>query len=211
MKSIMQNVCVETLGTVAENIALAPWIELELQSDLPASFVTLATGFPLCSKSCSDVTICGRPLPIIRTHWTCIRPTTLRLRFDVNEYTSVLHQNNHRHSSSWSKNRTSESLQWTTVQNVQVIGDRSVWKWRWLLVDSTVNLRLHGAETFLRSRQLCSYSRTSRHFMEPRGSLPCSKEPATGPYPVPDQSSAYHLILSKTHFNIIHASMSWSS
>jgi hypothetical protein len=26
----------------------------------------------------------------------------------------------------------------------------------------------HGAETFLRSCQLCSYSRTSQHFMEPR-------------------------------------------
>jgi hypothetical protein len=31
----------------------------------------------------------------------------------------------------------------------------------------------------LRSRQLCSYSRTSQHFMEPEGSLPCSQ----GPYP----------------------------
>jgi hypothetical protein len=30
----------------------------------------------------------------------------------------------------------------------------------------------HGAEPFLRSRQLCSYSRTSQHFMDPEGSLP---------------------------------------
>jgi hypothetical protein len=29
---------------------------------------------------------------------------------------------------------------------------------------------IHGAEAFLRSRQLCSYSRTSQHFMEPEGS-----------------------------------------
>jgi hypothetical protein len=42
-----------------------------------------------------------------------------------------------------------------------------------------------GAETFLRSRQLCSYSRTSQHFMEPEGSSPYSQEPSTGPYPEP--------------------------
>jgi hypothetical protein len=35
--------------------------------------------------------------------------------------------------------------------------------------------------------------------MEPEGSLPCSQEPSTGPYPEPDQSSPYHA----THFNII--------
>jgi hypothetical protein len=44
----------------------------------------------------------------------------------------------------------------------------------------------HGAEPFWRSRQLCSYSRTSQHFTEPKGSLPCSQ----------DQSDPYHLILS---------------
>jgi hypothetical protein len=30
----------------------------------------------------------------------------------------------------------------------------------------------HGAEPILRSCQLCSYSSTSQHFMEPDGSLP---------------------------------------
>jgi hypothetical protein len=52
----------------------------------------------------------------------------------------------------------------------------------------------HGAEPFLRSCQLCSYSRTYQHFMEPGGSLPCSQEPSTGPDPEPDQSNPYHPI-----------------
>jgi hypothetical protein len=47
--------------------------------------------------------------------------------------------------------------------------------------------------------------------MEPEGSLPCSQEPSTGPYPKPDQSNPYHHILSKIHFNIVHPPMPWSS
>jgi ribosomal protein L28 len=54
----------------------------------------------------------------------------------------------------------------------------------------------HGAEPFLRSRHLCSYSRTSQHFMEPEGSLPCPQEPSTGPHPEPDQSNPSYPILS---------------
>jgi hypothetical protein len=68
-------------------------------------------------------------------------------------------------------------------------------------------LLTYGAEHFLRSCQLCSHSRTSPHFMEPEGSLSCSQEPSTGPYPQPDRSSPYHPIpthLSKIHFNIVH-------
>jgi hypothetical protein len=43
-------------------------------------------------------------------------------------------------------------------------------------------LLTYGAEPFLRNCQLCSHSRTSQHFTEPEGSLPCSQEPSTGPY-----------------------------
>jgi hypothetical protein len=54
----------------------------------------------------------------------------------------------------------------------------------------------HGAEPFVRSRQLCSYSRNSQHFMEPEYSLPCSQETSTGPYPEPDQFNPYLHFLS---------------
>jgi hypothetical protein len=47
--------------------------------------------------------------------------------------------------------------------------------------------------------------------MEPEGSLPCSQEHSTGQYLEPDQSSLYHLISSKIHFNIILPPASMSS
>jgi hypothetical protein len=55
---------------------------------------------------------------------------------------------------------------------------------------------LHGAQYFVRSLQLLSYSRVSQPFMDPDGSLLCSQEPFTGPYPKPDESSPYYPILS---------------
>jgi hypothetical protein len=60
----------------------------------------------------------------------------------------------------------------------------------------TFSYLFHGAEPFLRSRQLCTYTSASQHFMKFEGSLPCSQEPSTGPYPEPDQFSPYHSILS---------------
>jgi hypothetical protein len=51
---------------------------------------------------------------------------------------------------------------------------------------------------------LCSHSRTSQHFMAPEGSLPCSQESTTDPYPEPYKPNPYHPILSKIHFNIVH-------
>jgi hypothetical protein len=45
-------------------------------------------------------------------------------------------------------------------------------------------------------------------FMEQENSAPFSQDPATSPYPEPDDSNAH---LSKIHFNIIFPSMPWSS
>jgi hypothetical protein len=59
------------------------------------------------------------------------------------------------------------------------------------------NLLTHSRSwAFLRSCQMCSYSRTSQYFMKPEGSLPCSEEPSTGAYSEPDRSSLYHPTLS---------------
>jgi hypothetical protein len=63
-------------------------------------------------------------------------------------------------------------------------------------ISASISLTNYGVEPFLRSRQLCSYSSISQYFMESEGSLPCSQEPSTGPYPQTDQYSPYHPILS---------------
>jgi hypothetical protein len=46
----------------------------------------------------------------------------------------------------------------------------------------------------LSTTRMCSRARTSRHFIEPEGSLSLPQEPSTCPYPEPDQSSPYHSI-----------------
>jgi hypothetical protein len=79
------------------------------------------------------------------------------------------------------------------------------------VVSSSITTETQGAEPFLRSRKFCSYSRIYQHYTETKGSLPCSEEHSTSPYPEPDQSSPYHPILSTIYFNIIHPSTSWSS
>jgi hypothetical protein len=67
----------------------------------------------------------------------------------------------------------------------------------------------HGTQPFFRSRQLCSHSRTSQHFMEPEGSLPSSEEPSTGPYPETNKSNPQHasylskpILILSTHLRL---------
>jgi hypothetical protein len=60
-----------------------------------------------------------------------------------------------------------------------------------------------------RNRQSLSYSRISQTFMQPEGSILYSQKLSTGPHPEPDQSSPYHTVLSKFHFNIIHSPTSF--
>jgi hypothetical protein len=63
-----------------------------------------------------------------------------------------------------------------------------------LLAHSLTHSLTHGAEPFLRSRQLCSYSRNSQYCTETEGLLPCSQKPSTNPYPEPDQFNPSHFI-----------------
>jgi hypothetical protein len=54
----------------------------------------------------------------------------------------------------------------------------------------------------LEKHQLCSYSKTTKHFMEPKASLLLSKKPSTGAYPEPHQSTPFHSILLL--YNVSH-------
>jgi hypothetical protein len=59
-------------------------------------------------------------------------------------------------------------------------------KKKFLALPSKLDTLTHGAEPFSEAAT-CSYSITPQHFKEHEGSLPCSQEPSTGPYPEPDQ------------------------
>jgi hypothetical protein len=72
-------------------------------------------------------------------------------------------------------------------------------------------LLTYGAESLLRSCQLCSHSGTSQHFEEPECS-PCSQEPSTGPFLSQiDPVRINPFNLSKIYFNIVYPPTSWSS
>jgi hypothetical protein len=83
----------------------------------------------------------------------------------------------------------------------------------YLMIFSSLTFQLtHGADPFLRSHQLCSYSRTSQDFMQLEDPLLCLQKPSTGPFL--SQINPIHTIpsyLSKIHFNIVHPPMPWAS
>jgi hypothetical protein len=66
---------------------------------------------------------------------------------------------------------------------------------------------------FWEANSCSAYSRISQHFVKPKGSLSCSQEPATGPYPEPDESNIHTtpFYFSKIHPNIILTPTSRSS
>jgi hypothetical protein len=65
----------------------------------------------------------------------------------------------------------------------------------WCLIKHTY-FPTHIGEPFLMSRQLCSHSRTTQHFMESEVSIPCSQQPSIGAYPEPYGFIPHHPILS---------------
>jgi hypothetical protein len=48
---------------------------------------------------------------------------------------------------------------------------------------------------FYEANSLHSYSKMSQYIIEPEVLLPCSQEPATGPYPEPNESNPYYPVL----------------
>jgi hypothetical protein len=65
---------------------------------------------------------------------------------------------------------------------------RALTSWRWALLEKPPIVQL---------------LKNFQHFMEPEGSLPCSQEPSTGPYPQPNQSSQYQPILYRRSILIL--------
>jgi hypothetical protein len=92
---------------------------------------------------------------------------------------------------------------------VGIIGQQQT---QYLVNSVSPHLLTHGAEPFFRSRQICSRSRISQHFIELEGSLPCSQEPPL--VPILGQIDPIHIIpfcTSKIHFNIVHSPTPWPS
>jgi hypothetical protein len=68
---------------------------------------------------------------------------------------------------------------------------------------------LYAAEPFLRSHYLGSYLSISQHFMDFQGSLPCSQQPFTAPYPEPDQSRPSSLSNNNNLWLLLDAKMKY--
>jgi hypothetical protein len=64
----------------------------------------------------------------------------------------------------------------------------------------------HGAEAFLRSCQLCNYSRNTQYFMEPEGSLPCSQDQTSS---IKHQENIHNFFLNCD--GILHHEFMWPS
>jgi hypothetical protein len=79
------------------------------------------------------------------------------------------------------------------------------------LYDPYFRTKSMDLEPFLRSHQLHTYSRISQHFMEYEGSLPCSEEPFTGPYPEPDQSSLRSILILSSNLLGVSDGLFWIS
>jgi len=74
---------------------------------------------------------------------------------------------------------------------------------------SLITYLFRGAEFFLRSQPVLSYSRNSPHFMEPEGSLPRLQVPATCLYPeqidpvhAPHPTSRRSIFILSTHLGL---------
>jgi hypothetical protein len=81
-----------------------------------------------------------------------------------------------------------------------------------LLIHLLTYLLTHGAESFLRSRRLCSHSRIYHHLWNPKVQYRVHKNPPL--VPVLNHIDPIHNIPSyhaKIHFNIVHPPTSSSS